>query len=93
MRRLFTLPLGSTASGLRQNDGQVGESMARSEILKSIEDELGTVREMAERANESILLYLIDMAILEVQSKIPTNSGKRDGSSTLAQFPKRYSSG
>ncbi len=67
--------------------------MSRSEILKSIEGELGTVREMVERANESILLYLVDMAILEVQSKMPTNTGKRDASNPVAQFSKRYSSG
>ena len=48
---------------------------------------------MAERANESILLYLIDMAISEVQSKMPTKSAKRDMSNTLTQFPKRYSAG
>jgi hypothetical protein len=70
-----------------------GELMSRSEILRSIEVELGTVRDMAERANESILVYLLDMAILEVQSKIPTNSGKRDGSNPPLQFSKRYSSG
>ena len=67
--------------------------MSRSEILRLIEVELGRVRDMAERANESILVYLVDMAILEVQSKIPTNSGKKDGSNPLIQFSKRYSSG
>ena len=71
----------------------LGELMSRSEILRLIEVELGRVRDMAERANESILVYLVDMAILEVQSKIPTNSGKKDGSNPLIQFSKRYSSG
>jgi hypothetical protein len=69
------------------------ELMSRSEILRSIEVELGTVRDMAERANESILVYLVDMAILEVQSKIPTNKGERVGSNPPLQFSRRYSSG
>jgi hypothetical protein len=67
--------------------------MSRSDILRSIETELSSVRDMAERANESILLYLIDMAILEVQSKMPTGSGKRNGADPRTQFSKRYSSG
>jgi hypothetical protein len=93
MRRLFTLISGSPASGLRQNDGRFGELMSKSEILKSIEVELGTVRDMAQRANQSILVYLVDMAILEVRSKIPTNKGERDGSNPPIQFSKRYGSG
>jgi hypothetical protein len=92
MRRLFTLISGSPASSLRQNDGRFGELMSKPEILKSIEVELGTVRDMAQRANESILVYLIDMAILEVQSKIPTSNGERDRSNLPLQFSKRYSS-
>ena len=42
--------------------------MARSNIVRSIESELSSVRNFAEHAHESVLLYLIDMAILEVQS-------------------------
>jgi len=93
MRRLFTLIAASPASSLRQNDGRFGELMSRSEILKSIEVELSTVRDMAERANESILVYLVDMAILEVQSKMPTKNGERDRSNLPIQFSKRYGSG
>jgi hypothetical protein len=70
-----------------------GELMSRSEILRSIEVELGAVRDMAERSNESILVYLVEMAILEVQSKIPTNNGEREGSNPPIQFSRRYSSG
>jgi hypothetical protein len=93
MGRLFTLIARSPASSLWQIDGRIGDLMSRSEILRSIEVELGTVRDMAERANQSILVYLVDMAILEVRSKIPTNKGERDGSNPPIQFSKRYSSG
>lgn len=47
--------------------------MSSSEMLKLIETELGSVRNMAEHVAENcddgFLLYLIDMAILEVKSK------------------------
>ena len=66
--------------------------MSRAEILKSIEVELGTVRYMAQRANESILVYLVDMAILEVKSKIPSGGDKREASTPRTQFSKRYNS-
>jgi hypothetical protein len=66
--------------------------MSRAEILKSIEAELSRVRDMAARANESILLYLIDMAILEVKSKIPSGGDKREASTPQTQFSKRYNS-
>jgi hypothetical protein len=82
---------------LRQAYGKLmddcGELMPSSEILRSIEVELGTVRGMAERANESILVYLVDMAILEVQSKIPASKGEREGCNPPIPFSKRYSSG
>ncbi len=60
--------------------------MSRSDILRSIVSELSGVRNLAVRANESILLYLIDVTILEVQSKITTGAGERHRSN-----PRRFS--
>jgi hypothetical protein len=93
MNRLFTFRASSAALSLRQNEVRIGGSMSRAEILKSIEAELSRVRDMASRANESILLYLIDMAILEVKSKIPSGGDEREGSAPRTQFSKRYNSG
>ena len=43
--------------------------MSISEQLKSIEVELTMIRSMAAQVNDDYLLYIIDMAIAEVDSK------------------------
>ena len=44
--------------------------MASSEILELVQFELSNARNMAEHADDGFLLYLIDMAILEVKRKV-----------------------
>ena len=51
---------------------QSEELVSRSDTLRSIETELTKAREMAECPADEVLRYLIDMAILEVQAKIPS---------------------
>ena len=53
--------------------------MASSEILTLVQIELSNARNMAEHADDGFLLYLIDMAILEVKRK--SCSGERGSQS------------
>ncbi len=43
--------------------------MLRTETLSLIENELSKVRNLADRADEDVLCYLIDLAIAEVKSE------------------------
>lgn len=43
--------------------------MSKLSILESVESELGKVRRVASRAEDPLILYLIDMTILAVKRK------------------------
>jgi hypothetical protein len=43
-------------------------------VLELVEIELKRVRSIAAQADDSVLLYLIDMAIMEVKSKASSSS-------------------
>ena len=58
--------------------------MASSEILELVQFELSNARNMAEHADNGFLLYLIDMAILEVKRKSCSGDADREPSSTYA---------
>ena len=62
--------------------------MSSLEILKSIETDLSRARNIAEHADEGFLLYLIDMAILEVKGKARSGGGGR-GSIKRMRLPQR----
>lgn len=60
--------------------------MPSSEMLKLIEIELSRARNMAEHADDGFLLYLIDMAILEVKRKARSGGSEREGAATGIQY-------
>ncbi len=63
--------------------------MSSLEILKSIETDLSRARNIAEHADEGFLLYLIDMAILEVKGKARSGGGGGRGSIKRLRLPQR----
>lgn len=55
-------------------------------MLKLIEIELSRARNTAEHADDGFLLYLIDMAILEVRRKARAGGDDRDRSVVRSQY-------
>ncbi len=60
--------------------------MASLEILKMIQIELGNARRMVEHTDDVFLLYLIDMAILEVELQAHHGDVGVGGPTRLKQY-------
>jgi len=66
--------------------------MSSSTLRESIKIELTRIRGIAEEANNDCLLYFIDMAISEVETKSHYRSDKREVSTLLRQYLDRQAS-
>ena len=64
---------------------QSEEPVLRTETLSLIESELGKVRKLADRADENVLCYLIDLAIAEAKSEARP-AGYKETRSTQQRF-------
>ena len=67
--------------------------MASSEILELVQFELSNARNMAEHADDGFLLYLIDMAILEVKRKSCSGDADREPSDVRRQYSEHSNRG
>lgn len=71
--------------------------MSGSEILKLVQIELTRARNMAEhlaeRADDGFLLYLIDMAILEVKRKARSGCAVAERSTAPSQYSEHSNGG
>ncbi len=67
--------------------------MSSLEILKLVQIGLRSARSMAEHADDDFLLYLIDMAILEVERQAHYGDVDRGGPTRLRQYLELKSAG